>query len=189
LEAHNLPSVPYLKAPAYQDAHAGYSNPLLEQQFLVETINRLMKSPYWEHLAIVICYDDSDGWYDHAMPPNVNQSQTKYDVLTAPGQSGANAPLGGYQGRFAYGPRLPLLVISPYAKQNFVDHGVTDQSSVLRFIEDNWNLGRIGNSSFDALAGSLVNMFDFDTRHPAHRLILDPNTGERAGWADRADWE
>jgi phospholipase C len=80
-------------------------------------------------------------------------------------------------------------VISPYAKQNFVDHGLTDQTSVLRFIEDNWNLGRIGNSSFDALAGSLVNLFDFDTRHPAHRLILDPNTGEPASWVDRAGWE
>jgi hypothetical protein len=44
-------------------------------------------------------------------------------------------------------------------------------------------VGRIGDSSFDALAGSLVNMFDFETRHPAHRLILNPNTGERAGWA------
>ena len=76
-------------------------------------------------------------------------------------------------------------MISPYAKQNFVDHGVTDQSSVLRFIENNWKVGRIGDSSFDALAGSLVNMFDFETRHPAHRLILNPNTGERAGWADR----
>jgi phospholipase C len=189
LDANNLPSVSYLKAPAYQNGHAGYSNPLLEQQFLVATINRLMKSPYWGHIAIVICYDDSDGWYDHAMPPVVNHSQTPFDVLTGTGQSGTNKPLGGYQGRFAYGPRLPLLVISPYAKQNFVDHGVTDQSSVLRFIEDNWNLGRTGNSSFDALAGSLVNMFDFDTRHPAHRLILDPNTGERAGWADRAGWE
>jgi phospholipase C len=84
---------------------------------------------------------------------------------------------------------LPLLVISPYAKQNIVDHGITDQTSVLRFIEDNWDLGAIGNNSFDALAGSLVNMFDFDTRHPAHRLILDPNNGEPAGWADRAGWE
>jgi len=153
----------------------------------------LMKSPYWDHIAIVICYDDSDGWYDHAMPPVVNDSQTKYDVFTAaPGQSGesgANPPLGGYQGRFGYGPRLPLLVISPYARQNFVDHSVTDQTSVLRFIEDNWNLGRIGNFSFDALAGSLVNMFDFDARHRAHRLILNPTTGEQAGWADQGGWQ
>jgi phospholipase C len=180
LDAHNLPAVSYLKAPAYQDGHAGYSSPVFEQPFLVETINRLMKSPYWEHIAIIIAYDDSDGWYDHAMPPNVNQSQTPFDVFTGTGQSGTNPPLGGYQGRFGYGPRLPLLVISPFAKQNFVDHSISDQSSILQFIEDNWKLGRIGDSSFDALAGSLVNMFDFDSEHHAHRLILDPNTGERA---------
>lgn len=46
---------------------------------------------------------------------------------------------GGYQDRCGYGPRQPLLVISPYAKVNFVDHTITDQSSILRFVEDNWN--------------------------------------------------
>lgn len=66
-----------------------------------------------------------------------------------------------YQDRCGYGPRLPLMVISPYAKPNFVDHKVTDQSSILRFIEDNWKVGRIGNQSFDAKAGSLENMFNF----------------------------
>jgi len=89
--------------------------------------------------------------------------------------------MGGYQGRFGYGPRLPLLLISPFAKQNFVDHGVTDQTSVLRFIEDNWNLGQIGDSSFDALAGSLVNLFDFGSGHRAGTLILNPRTGEPTG--------
>jgi phospholipase C len=178
LDAHNLPAVSYLKAPAYQDGHAGYSSPVFEQPFLVETINRLMKSRYWSHLAIIICYDDSDGWYDHVMPPNVNQSQTPYDVFTGNGQSGTNPPLGGFQGRFGYGPRLPLLVISPFAKQNFVDHSLTDQSSILRFIEDNWGLGQLGNGSFDALAGSLVNLFDFSTTTPAAKLILNPTTGQ-----------
>ena len=137
-----------------------------------------MKSPYWSHMAIIICYDDSDGWYDHVMPPNVNQSQTPFDVFTGPGQSGTNPPLGGYQGRFGYGPRLPLLVISPFAKQNFVDNSLTDQSSILRFIEDNWGLGQLGDGSFDALAGSLVNLFDFGTTTPAAKLILNPNTGQ-----------
>ena len=178
LDAHNLPAVSYLKAPAYQDGHAGYSSPVFEQPFLVQTINKLMRSPYWSHMAIIICYDDSDGWYDHVMPPNVNQSQTPFDVFTGNGQSGTNPPLGGYQGRFGYGPRLPLLVISPFAKQNFVDHSLTDQSSVLRFIEDNWGLGQLGDGSFDALAGSLVNLFDFSTTTPAAKLILNPNTGQ-----------
>ncbi len=196
LNAHNLPAVSYLKAPGYQDGHPGYSDPLLEQEFVVETVNRLMHSPEWATTAIFIAYDDSDGWYDHVMPPVVNESQTAYDFLTAPddsgGQSGTNAPLGGYQGRFSFGPRMPFIVISPFAKQNYVDHTVTDQSSVVRFIEDNWALGRIGDSSFDQYSGSLLNMFDFNDprcRQPefqhSRRLILDPNTGEPVadrGW-------
>ena len=163
----------------------------LEQTFVVETVNRLMRSPEWRNMAIIIAYDDSDGWYDHVMPPVVNESQTAYDFLSAPddsgGESGTNAPLGGYQGRFSFGPRMPLIVISPFAKENFVDHTVTDQSSIVRFIEDNWlQSERIGDSSFDQYAGTLLNMFDFDDHHrrehrfqfPGRRLILDPNTGE-----------
>jgi phospholipase C len=181
LRAHKLPAVSFLKAPAYQDGHAGYSDPLLEQQFLVATINELMKSPEWSNMAIIIAWDDSDGWYDHVMSPIVNQSQTIYDALTGPGTAGTNPPLNGFQGRAGYGPRLPLLVISPFAKKNFVDHTITDQSSILRFIEDNWGLGTIGNGSFDALAGSLVNMFDFKNGNQP-RLFLDPITGEPDGF-------
>jgi phospholipase C len=70
-----------------------------------------------------------------------------------------------------------LLVISPWAKRNYVDHAVTDQSSILRFIEDNWSLGRIGNGSTDAIAGTLNGLFDFDGRPEGQRLILDPQTG------------
>jgi phospholipase C len=71
------------------------------------------------------------------------------------------------------------LVISPYSKVNFVDHTITDQSSILRFIEDNWGLGRIGgNQSFDVKAGSLLNMFDFSKgRQLASSIFLDPTTG------------
>jgi phospholipase C len=58
-------------------------------------------------------------------------------------------------------PRLPLLAISPYSKVNFVDHHVTEQASILKFVEDNWGTGRIGDASFDARAGSLTSMFDF----------------------------
>ena len=105
------------------------------------------------------------------------------DALTGPGQcgDGSNALPGSHaahaQGRCGYGPRLPLLVISPYAKQNYVDHALTDQTSVLRFIEDNWLNGeRIGGGSFDSIAGSIEGMFDF--KHPnARPYLLDPITG------------
>ena len=173
-----LPAVSFLKAPAYEDGHAGYSDPLDEQTFLVNTINKLQNSPFWKDTAVVINYDDSDGWYDHVIAPVVSQSNTSADALTDPGSCGT-AKAGAYEGRCGYGPRLPLMVISPYAKKNFVDNTLTDQSSVLRFIEDNWNLGRVGNQSFDALAGSLTNMFAFNDRDGG-RLILNPQTGERA---------
>ncbi|MGH9647136.1 MAG: alkaline phosphatase family protein, partial [Bryobacteraceae bacterium] len=116
-------------------------------------------------------------FYDHVMGPIINQSSDiANDFLTGVGMcgDGGTAP---FPDRCGYGPRLPLLVISPFAKQNFVDHSVTDQSSILRFIEDNWTLGRIGNSSTDDLAGSLLPMFDFSTRGIGPRLILDPSTG------------
>jgi len=174
VENGNMPQVSYLKAAAYQDGHPGYSDPLDEQQFLVETLNRLQQRPEWRHTAVFIAYDDSDGWYDHAMPPIVSQSQTSRDGLTGNGMCGATPQAFG--GRCGYGPRLPLLLVSPWARKNFVDHATTDQSSLLRFIEDNWHLGRLENSS-DALAGSVKGMFDFDDGPRRDRLILDPSTG------------
>jgi phospholipase C len=186
LAAGKLPAVSFLKAIAAQDGHAGYSDPLLEQSFLVDTINSIMKSPFWKSTAIIVLYDDSDGWYDHQMSPIVNSSAVlqasssgNSDELNGPGKCGGGTPLGNIQGRCAYGPRQPLLVISPYAKTNFVDHTLTDQASVLRFIEDNWDTGTIGGSSFDAYAGSLSNMFDFGNHaFGERRLLLDASTGE-----------
>lgn len=181
VNAGNMPAVSFLKAAEYQDGHAGYSDPLDEQHFLVQTINNLEKTQYWKDTAVIIAYDDSDGWYDHVMGPIVNQSNdATYDTLSGPGMCGT-AKSGAYLDRCGYGPRLPLLVISPYAKVNYVDNTVTDQSSILRFIEDNWSLGRIGDQSYDALAGSLSNMFDFSHDGHAHTLFLNPTTGEPTG--------
>jgi phospholipase C len=181
LAAHNLPAVSFLKAPAIQDGHAGYSDPIDEQAFLVNTINALERSPEWASTAVIISYDDSDGWYDHQMGPIVHQSNVSDDQLLGAGNCGtpkAVDPAGDIQnGRCGYGPRLPLLVVSPYARANYVDHQVTDQSSITRFIEDNWNLGRIGNGSADAIAGTLNGLFDF-SHGSNHSLILNPTTGQ-----------
>ncbi|MEO8129757.1 MAG: alkaline phosphatase family protein [Bryobacteraceae bacterium] len=174
--AGNLPSVSFLEAAAYQSGHAQASAPLDEQVFLVETINRLQALPEWESTAVIITYDDSGGWYDHVMPPIVSQSNIRLDALMGDSSCGTPAP-GTYQGRCGYGPRLPLLVISPWAKVNFVDHGVTDQSSILRFIEDNWDLGRIGDQSFDERAGPLLPLFDFSAPH-IRKVLLDATTGQ-----------
>ncbi|MDR3470281.1 MAG: alkaline phosphatase family protein [Devosia sp.] len=184
LKVGNFPAVSFLKAPAYQDGHAGYSDPLDEQEFMADAINKLEQSPDWKSTAVVILYDDSDGWYDHAHaivnPSNIPVKG--YDVLNGDACSNGT-PLAGLdgkpaQGRCGYGTRQPLLVVSPYAKANYVDHTLTDQSSVTRFIEDNW-LGseRVGQGSFDAIAGTLDHMFDWKKGSNA-ALMLDPKTGE-----------
>jgi phospholipase C len=182
IKAHNMPAVSFLKAPAFQDGHAGYSNPLDEQTFVVNTINALQKTDEWNETAVILMYDDSDGWYDHVMGPIVTQSNTTDDQLIGLNSCGspkANDISGGTQnGRCGYGPRMPFIVISPYAKKNYVDHSVTDQSSVTRFIEDNWGVSRIGGGSTDAIAGEITGMFDFDDRAKAGKLILDPTTGQ-----------
>lgn len=172
---HQLPAVSFIKPAEYQDGHPKYSNQLLLQTFLVETINQLQQMPEWQHMAIIIAWDDSGGWYDHVMPPIINQSHVPPDALLGPGNAG-DPPPGAYQGRLAYGMRIPFLLISPYAKSNFVDHSVIDQTSILRFIEKNWGLGLIGNPSFDAIAGALNNLFNF-SRPRYDTLLLNPHTG------------
>ena len=191
VKAGNFPAVSFLKAPGYQDGHAGYSDPLDEQAFVVHVINFLQQQGRdWEHTAVIIAYDDSDGWYDHQMSPIVNQSSSEADALLATGSCGdgstalSSTTALHAQGRCGYGPRLPLLVISPYAKHNYVDHAVTDQSSILRFIEDNWVGGQRIEGSFDSRAGSLLGLFDF--KNPQNgNFLLDESTGvpTNGGWA------
>ncbi|HXE12674.1 MAG TPA: alkaline phosphatase family protein [Bryobacteraceae bacterium] len=187
VKAGNFPAVSFLKPPAFQDGHAGYSNPLDEQTFVVQVINFLQKSPEWKDTAVMIAYDDSDGWYDHQMSPIVNQSTGSNDALTGPGQCGdGHHALPGVdagnehaQGRCGFGPRLPMLAISPWAKVNYVDHSLTNQASIIRFVEDNWLNGRrLGKGSFDSISGSITGMFDFKSKSRMRKLILNESTGE-----------
>ena len=190
-----LPAVSFLKAPGYQDGHAAYSDPLDEQQFVTTEINNLQNTPDWSSTAVVIAYDDSDGFYDHVYSGVHNPSNTASvaaplgpkDFLTGVGVCGSTssaAPLAGQNGRCGYGPRLPLLVISPWAKSNYVDHTLTDQTSILKFIQDNWKLAPI-DGSFATVAGSLTNLFDFHGRGHGDgaqrgqnaKLYLNPVTG------------
>ncbi|HWE72695.1 MAG TPA: alkaline phosphatase family protein [Stellaceae bacterium] len=214
LKAGNLPAVSFLKAPAYQDEHPGNSDPLSAQTFMVDVINALQQSGEWKDTAVVINYDDTDGWYDHVPGPVVNQ--TAFNTGTNNGSTNANdsyiptLPLStsttpaspgaistsGVCGtpastaaaatpRCGYGPRLPYLVVSPWSKVNYVSHKTTDQSSTIAFVEYNWNLPFIdgatapaaGTASFDRIAGSILNMFDFDDQPNMGRLILNDQTG------------
>ena len=189
LSARDLPAVSFLKAASFQDGHPGNSDPLSEQTFVVQVINALQQSEEWDDTAVVIAWDDSDGWFDHVTGPIVNPSAGAGVDFFAAGATCGTPPAGAFQARCGYGPRLPLLVVSPWAKENHVDHNVTDQASILRFIEDNWGTGLIdgasappkGQSSFDRLAGSIEGMFDFSRRRENGRLFLDESTGVQRG--------
>ncbi|MFI5041168.1 MAG: phospholipase C [Acidimicrobiales bacterium] len=198
---YHLPAVSFLKAAGYEDGHAQYSDPIDEQNFVTREINALMQTPDWSSTAVVISYDDSDGWYDHAFASSatggtlvpLNPSGTAADNLlnsvlkpyptTGVSQKCFNATAGqatstalaGEQGRCGLGPRLPLLAISCFARSNYVDHAVSDQSSITKFIEGNWGLAPI-SGSFATLAyngaasvasynaeGPLSNLFDFSS--------------------------
>ena len=195
VKAGNYPAVSYLKAPAIQDAHPGNSDPLDEQHFITRVLNFLQQQPEWDSTAVIITYNDSDGWYDHAFTTPTTSSFDAStpegrvigaDQLNGPGRcdgptaaQGVGINGGRVNGRCGPGTRIPLLVISPWAKAGHVDHVRLTQSSVIRFIEDNWLSGqRLGEGSNDAAAGSLMGLFDFSTDgHRLPALFIDPDQG------------
>ncbi|QMU75954.1 alkaline phosphatase family protein [Streptacidiphilus sp. PB12-B1b] len=166
--ADDLPAVSFLKAPSYEDGHAASSDPIDEQNFLIKEINELQKSPEWSSTAVVLAYDDSDGWYDHVYhaPTNGSTDSTQDAAACQAGPSAA----AGYLDRCGPGPRQPLLVISPYSRTNYIDDKFTTQASITAFIESNWRTGHIGAGSFDTTSGSLFSAFDF--QHPNDKQVL-----------------
>jgi phospholipase C len=184
VKAGNYPSVSFIKAPAFQDGHAGYSDPLDEQAFTAKIVNFLQQQPDWASTAVIVAWDDSDGWYDHAYAvPTSASFDAIADQVNGAGKCGtATAPLGvkgaPVNGRCGPGTRIPFVVISPWAKVNYVDHTQITQASVVRFIEDNWlNGARLGGGSFDATAGSINGMFNFSGAGNNPTLFVDPNLG------------
>jgi phospholipase C len=178
LKDGNLPSVSYLKATTAQSGHPGESDPLDEQQWIVNTVNQIEQSRYWASTAIVITYDDSDGWYDHVAPKLLNGSDNS-SIDTAMCEATA-VTVGSGSGRCGYSQRLPMIVISPYTRDNYVSSNLTDTTSVVKFIEQNWLHGRTIPGSFDATSGSLDapgGLLDFNVGPHFQPVILNPTTG------------
>lgn len=155
-----LASVSIVKPAPDFDEHPGYSVVQTAEQHAVLMINALMLSRYWKDSAIFITYDDFGGWYDHVPPPKID--------------------------RWGPGGRVPLLVISPYAKKGFVDHTVYDTTALLKLIETRWNLQALATR--DANSANLSNAFDF-AQPPAPPFAPDTALGQVAAPTPARDQE
>jgi len=127
--------------------------PCVGERFTVDVVNAAMQLPQWNQMAIIVTWDDWGGFYDHVKPP----------VRTS--RNGA---------RFGSGFRLPLLIISPYAKKGLVLKTPTEQASVPKLVEELWQMpfmSRRNAHARDGVAGSLKDAFDFD-QTPRPPVIL-----------------
>jgi phospholipase C len=131
LQHGSLPAVSYI-VPSGASEHPP-SSLSSGQRFVKSIIQELMRSSAWDSSAFMLAYDDWGGWYDHVIPPQVDQ--------------------------YGYGPRVPVLLVSPYAKSGYIDNTMLDFTSMLKFIEQNWNIAPL--SQRDALANNFLSAFDF----------------------------
>jgi phospholipase C len=141
----NLAAVSWvIPSGAYSD-HAGGTDGS-GPSWVASIVNAIGNSPYWANTAILITWDDWGGWYDHVAPPIFNS--------------------------YEYGFRVPLIVVSPYAKAGYVSHVTHDFGSILKFIEANWGLADVGFA--DARADDLSDCFDLNQTPLPFQTILAP---------------
>jgi phospholipase C len=133
VKSNDLPSVSWVMPESDQVSEEPPANVTLGEETVVSEINAVMSSPYWNSTAIFLTWDDWGGYYDHVPPPQVD----------------------GY----GYGFRVPCIIISPYAKQGYVDNTLSDFTSTLKFIETVFDLPPLATR--DAQATNLLEAFDF----------------------------
>jgi phospholipase C len=124
------------------------------ERFVSEIVHAVLRSPSWRHTALFLTYDEHGGYYDHVPPPHAIAP----DAIKPQTYPGENAP-GGYD---RYGFRVPLIVVSPWARRNYVSRVVQDHTSILAFIERKWNLPAL--TFRDANAHPMTDYFDFRRR-------------------------
>jgi hypothetical protein len=128
----NLPAVSFVKPIGADNEHPGYASELRGQQHVADIVHAVQNSPDWAHTAVIITYDENGGRWDHVSPPGANDG-------------------------WGDGTRVPAIVISPYAKQGYVDHTQHDTLSILKTIEDRFGLQPLNDR--DAAASSLASNF------------------------------
>jgi phospholipase C len=132
LQDRKLPSVSWIKASAPNDEHPGYADLAKGQQHVADLVQAIQQSAYWKDSVIIITYDDHGGRFDHVPPP-------QRDWLGP-------------------GVRLPLIVVSPFAKRTYIDKTVYDSSSILKLITARWDLKPLNERVERA---NILNCFDF----------------------------
>jgi phospholipase C len=123
------------------------------EKFVSDVVHAVMTSPQWAHLALFITWDEHGGFYDHVAPPKACAPDKTPPML----QSGDTTP-GGFD---MVGVRVPLIVVSPYAKSSYVGHHVYDHTSITRFIEAKFKLPAL--TARDANAEPPTDLFDFSS--------------------------
>jgi phospholipase C len=148
-----LPSVSWVIPPGQSSDHPG-AKVSTGPSWVASIVNAVGQSPYWTDTAIFITWDDWGGWYDHVAPTVV--------------------PLGSsnWGAGYAYGFRVLLIVVSPYAKPGYVSHVTHDFGSILKFIEEVFSLPSLGYA--DAYADDLSDCFQFNAKPRAFRKIIAP---------------
>jgi len=147
---NNLAAVSWVIPAGVNSDHAGSTSNTGGPSWVASIVNAVGSSPYWSNTAILVTWDDWGGWYDH-VPPKVIDDGTSWG--------------SGY----AYGFRVPLIVISPYARPAYVSHVTHDFGSILRFIEDTFGLGTLGYA--DTYADDLLDCFNFSQTPLAFQTI------------------
>jgi phospholipase C len=126
------------------------------ERFVARVVRAVMQSPNWKSTALFLTYDEHGGYYDHVPPPRAVKPDSTPPLLKP----------GEVPGAFnRYGFRVPLVVVSPYARPNYVSRVVQDHTSILRFIERKWNIAAL--TFRDANAHDMTDYFDFRRRRPA----------------------
>jgi phospholipase C len=148
LSSGNLPAVTFIKPLGPDNEHPGYTNLLNGQQHVADIVHAVQNSPDWAHTAIIVTYDEHGGRWDHVNP------------------TAANGPWGD-------GARVPGIVISPYAKQGYVDHATHDTLSILSTIEKRFNLAPL--TQYDANASTLESSLQSTANADIGRAYLQPD--------------
>jgi len=135
MEGGQLPSVSFIQPAGSHSMHPGAGPVSVGASWLDNLITNIQNSSEWPSTAIVVIWDEGGGWYDHVNPPTVDSQ--------------------------GFGVRVPMLVISPFAKKGYISHVQMDHVSILKFIQWNWNLPPLNSRNESPASGDLRDMFQF----------------------------